>query len=127
VIEYQLAQQVIFSYTYLRATFVCNCTGPYPPSNMTSVAGTKDLTVDVYPSTHPNTSATNCTLQVYSSDGSPLVFNQTLPLNGNLPIRFYVAGLMSSTDYELRAYMDWSAINSDPFTAFVGTQSEGLY
>jgi hypothetical protein len=94
---------------------------------MTSVAGTQNVTVEVYPSTHPNTSATNCTLQVFSSDGNKLVFNQTLPTNGNLSIKFYVAGLMSSTNYELRAYMEWSTINSDPFTSFVGTLPEGLY
>jgi hypothetical protein len=111
---------------YVKKTLVFNCAEPYPPSNMTVVAGLINLTVDVYPSTYPNTIATNCTLQVYSSDGNQLFFDVTKPTNGNLSIQFNVANLSSFTKYELRAYMKSSTINSDPLKHIVETQPEGL-
>jgi hypothetical protein len=106
------------------------CAEPYPPSNVTAVAGIREITVDVFPSKLPNTSVTSCTLQVYSSDGSQLIFQEIKPTNGStIPIQFYVVDdeLTPSTKYELRAYMDWSTLKSDSFTAFVDTQPRGLY
>jgi hypothetical protein len=89
--------------------------------------GIKELTVDVYPSTYPNTSASSCTLQVYSNNGSQLIFSDTLPTNGTLPIRFNVTDDELTSLYELRAYMDWSTVNSDPLTALVDTSLGSLY
>jgi hypothetical protein len=91
------------------------------------VFGISELTVDVYPSTYPNTSASSCTLQVFSNNGSQLIFNDTLPTNGTVPIRFNVNEDELTSSYELRAYMDWSTVNSEPFITLVNKSPEGLY